>query len=145
MSMSDMKDYQTILSKKKAPIAGILAAAAVLLTLFIIGDGTPPSWLTWAATVPAWVIIGLTASARLHDITELGKRWFIRRLGMILAASGALALIAAPLLGYSNSFPTWRGSCMYWGFALSWLTTPNMPPWWKYISGDYKLAKGQQA
>lgn len=140
-----MRDYQMILSNNKLSIIGTLLAATVLLTLFMVGDGAAPSWLTWALTLPAWVIIGLTAAARLHDIIELGKRWFIRRLGMILVASGALALIVAPLLGYSNSFPTWRDSCMYWGFALSWLTTPNMPPWWKYISGEYKLAKGQQA
>ena len=139
-----MRDYQMILSNNKLPIIGTLVAATVLLTLFMVGDGAAPSWLTWALTLPAWIITGLTAAARLHDITELGKRWFIRRLGMILVASGALALIVAPLLGYSNSFPTWRGSCLYWGFALSWLTTPNMPPWWKYINGDWKLEEGQQ-
>lgn len=134
-----------ILSDNKSSIIATLVAAAVLLALFATASGTPPSWITWGATVPAWIIAGLTAAARLHDITELGKRWFVRRLGMILVASGALALIAAPVLGYSNSFPTWRSSCIYWGFALSWLTTPNMPPWWKYISGEWKLAKGQQA
>lgn len=134
-----------ISSKNKSTIIGTTVAALTLLTIFTVGPGTPPSWWTWAATVPAWIIVGISASARLLDITELGKRWLIRRVGMILVASGALALIAAPLLEYSNSFPTWRASCMYWGFALSWLTTPNMPPWWKYISGEYKLAKGQQA
>ena len=134
-----------ILSEHKSAIAGTAIAAVVLLAIFTLGPGAGPSWLTWAATVPAWVIVGLSAAARLLDITELGKRWLVRRIGMILVASGAWALIVSPLLGYSNSFPTWRTSCMYWGFALSWLTTPNMPPWWKYISGEYKLAKGQQA
>lgn len=143
--MKDMRDYQMISNKNKSSIIGTLIAAIVILVLFVLGSAATPSWLTWAVTLPAWLIIGLTAAARLHDITELGKRWFLRRLGMILAASGALALIVAPMLGYSNSFPTWRGSCIYWGFALSWLTTPNMPPWWKYISGEYKLTKGQQA
>lgn len=135
----------TLSKKDKLSLIGTMLCAVVLLTLFMMGDGLPPSWLTWGAAVPAWIVIGLTAAARLHDITDLGKRWFIRRLGMILVASGALALILAPLLGYSNSFPTWRSSCIYWGFALSWLTTPNMPPWWKYINGDWKLKKGQQA
>lgn len=140
-----MKDYLKILSNNKASVLSMTVAAVVILALFYAASGTPPSWITWFATVPAWIIVGLTAAARLHDITELGKRWFVRRLGMILVASGALALITAPVLGYSNSFPTWRSSCIYWGFALSWLTTPNMPPWWKYISGEWKLAKGQQA
>lgn len=134
-----------ISSKMIHSTVGTITAAAVILLLFTVIGDVAPSWLTWAATVPAWVISGLTAAARLHDITEIGKRWFVRRLGMIMVASGALALIAAPIMGYSNSFPTWRGSCLYWGFALSWLTTPNMPPWWKYISGEWKLAKGQQA
>lgn len=133
-----------ISNKHKSSVIGTLLAAVVLLTLFAFASEAKPSWFTWAITVPAWAIVGVTASARLLDITEIGKRWFVRRLGMILVASGVLALIAAPMLGYSNSFPTWRSSCIYWGFALSWLTTPNMPPWWKYISGEYKLKKGQQ-
>lgn len=134
-----------ILSKQeKLSLFGTGLAACIILTLFLFIGDLAPSWLTWGATVPAWLIIGLTAAARLHDITEHGKRWFIRRLGMILVASGALALIVAPLTGYSNSFPTWRASCLHWGFALSWLTTPGMPPWWKYINGDWKLKEGQQ-
>lgn len=145
MSTSDMRNYQMTSSNNVPSLIGMLVAAAVLLVLFAVGGDTPPSWLTWCVTLPAWAIVGLTAAARLYDITELGKRWHVRRLGMILVASGALALAVAPLLGYSNSFPTWRGSCIYWGFALSWLTTPNMPPWWKYISGEWKLDKGQQA
>lgn len=140
-----MRDYLKTLSDNRSSIVGTLAGALVLLTLFSLGDNARPSWGTWLATLPAWAIVGVTAAARLHDITEIGKRWFVRRLGMILVASGALALAVAPLLNYSNSFPTWRGCCLYWGFALAWLTTPNMPPWWKYISGEKKLARGQQA
>lgn len=134
-----------ISNKQKSSAIGIVGAAIVLLTLFTLGPTAAPSWVTWAVTVPAWLILGVTAAARLLDITDDGIRWFVRRLGMILVASGALALIAAPLLGYSNAFPTWRSSCLQWGFALAWLTTPGMPPWHKYVSGEWRLKKGQQA
>ena len=135
----------TLSKSDKLSLIGTLVCSMVLLALFTIASDLQPSWFTWGASLPAWVIVGLTAAARLHDITELSKRWFVRRLGMILVAAGALALIIAPVMGYSNSFPTWRASCLYWGFALSWLTTPGMPPWWKYINGEWKLKKGQQA
>jgi hypothetical protein len=119
-------------------------AVLVLLGVNFIVTTFPRGWISWAASVPALLIIAITALARMRDITDTGTRWLVRRLGMILAGTSALALLLGPLLNYQSMYPSWTQVCIYWGFALAWLTTPNMPPWWKYINGDFKLRKGQQ-
>lgn len=131
-------------NKNKKAVLQISAAAIIILALHLIGDSLVPGWLTWALGAPALVIITTTAAARVHDITGMEMRWFVRRLGMLLAAGGAVSLLLAPILGYTNAFPTWRSVALQWGFALAWLTTPNMPPWWKYITGEYRLNKDQR-
>lgn len=120
-------------------------AAAIILTLHWFSGYLERGWISWSFALPPLTIIFLTALARMKDITALGKRWFFRRLGFLLAAGGSLVLGAAPIMGYAGSFPSWRAVFLFWGVALVWLTTPYQPPWWKYISGEWKLKKGEQA
>lgn len=122
----------------------VTAATGLLLALHWFSTDLQPGWVSWGLTLPALAILALTAVARVHDITATGKRWFTRRMGLILVAAACAALAAAPMLGYSNGFPSWRQVALYWGMALTWITTPNMPPWWRYISGEWKLKRGQQ-
>jgi hypothetical protein len=124
---------------------GGLALAAAILAAYWLGSDLTPSMTTWALSVPPLAIIIITVAARLQDITALGLRWWIRRAGMLAVGCAAVGLIAAPLMGYVASIPTWRELLLYWGIALTWLTTPNMPPWHKYITGEFRLNKGQQA
>ena len=120
-------------------------AAVILLLLHWFSENLERGWLSWSFCLPPLAIILFTALARLNDITAIGTRWFVRRIGYLLAAGGSLAVIAAPLMGYATSFPSWRVMFLFWGIALAWITTPNMPPWWKYVSGEWKLKKGEQA
>lgn len=123
-----------------------LALAAVLmLGIHWLTTSLPRGWLSWATCLPAWAIIITTAIARLNDITATGKKWFVRRIGLILVASGTASLALSPVLGYAGSYPSWRAAIVFWGLALAWLTTPHMPPWWKYISGEETLQPGEQA
>lgn len=121
----------------------IVLAGLIFLGAHYASSGLPLDWRTWALSVPALIIIMLTAIARAQDIRGVNRRCFVRRMGFILAGAGALSLALAPLLGYTNSFPSWRAVVLYWGFALTWLTTPGMPPWHRYISGEWKVKKGQ--
>lgn len=134
------------LSKKnRDSLLQLLILSLVVQIVFWMGTSLTPGWTTWAVCLPAWTIVVLTAASRIRDISAIGKRWMVRRLGLLLVGAAALSSAAAPLLGYSNSFPTWRSVFLIWGFALCWLTTPQLPPWWAYINGDIKLRKGQQA
>jgi len=134
-----MKGYNRVIAKQT------VLAALVLLTLNWVGPEFTPGWATWAATLPAWLIIAITTLARVKDITAVGKNWFFRRISLTLAGAGSTALAVAPLIGYSNAFPSWYTVLTFWGVAGLLLTSPHQPPWWKYISGEWRLKKGQQA
>lgn len=123
----------------------ILTAALLLLGVHYASTELPRDWRAWAVSLPPLSVIVITALARADDIKGTDFRCFVRRIGFILAGAGALSLAVAPVLGYTNSFPSWRAVTLYWGFALTWLTTPGMPPWWKYVSGEYKLKENQSA
>lgn len=120
------------------------AVAAAILAIVNIMSGIPAGWLTWALALPAWLIIAITTLARAKDITANGKRWQVRRASMTLAGASCMALAAAPVLGYSNAFPTWYMVLAFWGITGILVTSPHQPPWWAYINGDWKLKKGQQ-
>lgn len=129
---------------KLSSIQAILAAVIVVASMWLV-EAAGVGWLTWGLSLPPLAVIILTALARAYDIKDLSARGFTRKMGMILVAASAASLLVSPLLGYTLSFPLWRQVMLYWGFALAWLTTPNMPPWWKYVSGEYKLKENQSA
>lgn len=86
--------------------------------------------------VIAATLILITAFARLNDIrrTQTGKRWWVRRVGLLLVSVSMVMMIASY---FTVATPYWNQVMRLtglWGFALTWLTTPGMPPWWKYIS-----------
>jgi hypothetical protein len=119
-------------------IKPFLASVAILFGLYLASLFIPPGWATYAAIVPAALVCALTALARTNDIGVecLGTRWHVRRVGLILAGAGAVMLLATPFT--SMTFPTWRAVIFVWGIALTWITTPNMPPWHDYITGRYR-------
>lgn len=134
-----------MLTKKMlSALQAILAACIIVASMWLV-EASGVGWFTYTlSAVPLGIII-ITAIARAYDIMDTTWRGFARKIGMILVASSAASLLAAPLLGYFGSFPLWRNVMLYWGFALAWLTTPNMPPWWKYISGGKELDDGKSA
>lgn len=84
----------------------------------------------------AAIVIFVTAIARLNDVkrSQNSKRWWVRRVGLLLVSVSMVMLIAAY---FTVGTPYWNQVMRLtglWGFALTWLTTPGMPPWWKYIS-----------
>jgi hypothetical protein len=132
-----MKGYNKVI------LSQTLAAVGLLLVMTFLPDLTP-GWMTWGLAFPAWTIIGVTTLARAKDITANSKRWIARRTAMTLTGAGCTAMAAAPLLGYTYAYPTWYTVLTFWGLAGILVTSPQQPPWWKYINGEYKLKKGQQ-
>lgn len=85
--------------------------------------------------IPALILLA-TAVARVNDIKkeQNSKRWWVRRLGLLLVSVSMIIFIASHFLVAS---PYWKAIMTLtglWGFALTWITTPGMPPWHKYIS-----------
>lgn len=84
----------------------------------------------------AALILLVTAVARLNDIkrSQSSKRWWFRRFGLLLVTICMVMFIASY---FTTAVPYWKEimqMCGLWGFALTWITTPGMPPWHKYIS-----------
>lgn len=115
------------------------AAIVVLLFVYLASMSVYRGWWTWLIDLPALAIMLATSIARVYDISERSKRWFVRRVGFIMAGTSVLAIGLAPLLGYTTAFPSWRGVVFSYGIAFVWLTTPGQPPWWKYINGTKKI------
>lgn len=86
--------------------------------------------------IVAAAIIMLISVARLNDIDreKNEKRWWFRRLGLLMVFVSMVMTIAAY---FTITAPYWdmiRKILFIWGIAISWITTPNQPPFWKYIA-----------
>lgn len=98
--------------------------------------------LWYLLTVPAWIVLVITATARLADIGP--KQWKLRdhfrRLGLI-----GIGVIAAVGLATPFTMDSWiydepdiRYFGVSWAWAVVWMTTEGMPPWWDYILGVHR-------
>lgn len=91
---------------------------------------------------PAWVILFLTATARLADMdrTQWAAVDHARRIGYVMGATAFVVMLYAPLSKEAWAFPTstWRGSLLAWSWAITAVTTPGMPPWWDFILGVHR-------
>lgn len=84
----------------------------------------------------AALIVLITAVARLNDIKreQNTKRWWVRRMGLLLVSVSMTMHIASYFTVASEHWYDILRITGLWGFALTWITTPGMPPWWKWIS-----------
>ena len=124
----------------KSKLIAILSALACLFVTYIVVQQSPALWLTWATGLPAALIVAITALVRGNEIPTEVDSWrsHLRRAGFFFAGIGAVSFMISPLKG---SWPGWNAWFMIWGIAATWVTTPNMPPWWDYISGKKRLRK----
>lgn len=126
-----------------------LIIVALLMGLYFLSLAVKPGWITWAISAAGLFIIAVTVLARLNDITpdQTSKEWQARRVGLVLAGASAIGLMFnEPLVVLLHGidaaiFPTWRDVSFKWGITLMLLTTPQQPPWWKYITGEYKTVR----
>ena len=118
------------------PIALIVICG---LALYLGGITIEAGLASYLASIPALLVLAVTALARVNDIkrSNVGWLWQARRVGLVAVGAAAITFLHAPLFDVTAS-PTWKDLLMYYGFALTWITTPNMPPWWKYVSGEVK-------
>lgn len=113
----------------------IVTATALLMGIYGCTIAIKPGLLTTILSTIPLLGIAATALARVNDIGQgkNSKRWQARRVGLTMAGIGALALCATPIMGLDGP-PPWKDVIFEWGIMLTWLTTPHMPPWWRWIS-----------
>ena len=86
--------------------------------------------------VVAAIIILVTAVARINDIKkeQKSKRWWARRIGLFLVSVAMIMVVASYFFTQGPHWFQIARLFTLWGVALTWLTTPGLPPWWRYIS-----------
>ena len=126
----------------KLPLIVSIFAVALL---YWFGALQKPSFFTWGLQLPALVVLCVTALARVNDISKERTAWIWqwRRIGLTLVGVCSAAWMFAPFQE-TPDFPSWKTVMLAWGFALSWISTPGMPPWWKYVSGEARLPEEQR-
>lgn len=97
----------------------------------------------WALlSFPAWLILAITAAARLHDMApeDWAPRDHVRRAGMIGAGFLSALMAFAPFtLGWWKvPAADWLTTSLAWSWAFIWLTTKGTPPWWDFILGVHR-------
>lgn len=114
-------------------------AVCCLAVVYSAAAFHPAGPVTSALMIPACVVILLTALARANDIgpEHMGWLWQVRRMGLVLAGSGAVMYMFSPWTEGGEHAP-WRAVVLAYGIALAWLTTPVLPPWWDYMTGRYR-------
>jgi hypothetical protein len=82
----------------------------------------------------ALFIISITMLARANDLRwRPGMKWNARLLGFILAGCAPIGIV-----GYEWAKADWPSlyeAVFRVGLMLVFVTTPYLPPWWKWISG----------
>lgn len=122
----------------KSKLLSFAFAAVCLALTYFISTQPPPGFAAWLAGLPAAVIVAITALVRGNDLPVEVETWrgHVRRAGFYFTGVYAVSFIFRPL---SGDWPGWYSLLALWGGAGTWLTTPNMPPWWDYVSGKKQL------
>lgn len=127
-----MTGGSSLTQKIKQGSFGLLALSMTYAASFV-----HPGWGSYLATFPALSIIAATSLVRIVDMQGWEIHHAIRRTGFLMVLAFATAIAVSPFTD-TPTFPTWTMMVGCWGLAGCWLTTPNMPPWWKWVSGQYK-------
>lgn len=96
-----------------------------------------PGWVSYFISLPAFAVIAATATSRIVDMQGWELHHAVRRTGFLLMIAYVAAMTISPFTE-TPTFPSWYAVVGTWGLTMCWLTTPNMPPWWKWVSGQYK-------
>lgn len=138
----DFLKQQAVEAKDVAKLQWKSFVMAVLAIAFFYTMSllSPPGWVSYAFMMPPALVVALTALARVNDIgpEQMGARWQVRRISLIMVGAGAVMMISTPFIQVPV-FPSWRSVVLMYGFAGAWMTTPGMPPWDYYMTGAYRF------
>lgn len=119
-------------------LAHMVIAFLALLVVYYATQHIKAGTLTWLISLPAVIVVGITAIARANDITKESSEpvWVVRKVGLALVAGACMFVILQP---FTNSdVISWRTVLFSYGLAMCWTTTPGAQPWFDYITGIYK-------
>lgn len=87
-----------------------------------------------AISTASLLVVSATMLARANDLRwRKGWHWNVRLVGFVLAGVMPIGIIG---YDYATSTMPSLYECLFrFGVGLVFLTTPYLPPWWKWISG----------
>lgn len=90
---------------------------------------------------PAWLVLALTAAARLADSEE--RHTFIdhlRILAWVGIGTTSVLILAGPWLAdwWLSPPSTWRGTMMGYSWAVAEIAKRGIVPWWDFIIGVHR-------
>lgn len=83
----------------------------------------------------ALVLISITMLCRANDLRwRAGWKWQIRLAGFVIVGAMPFGIIAVEWA--THTWPSPYETAFRIGLFLVFVTTPHLPPWWKWISGE---------
>lgn len=125
-------------------IIPFICIVSVVMGFYYASRFVAPGWITYCLSSLSVALIGVTALARVNDIPHenTAVQWQVRRLGLVLVGAACMGLLFAPWVTRHDAvgpdWPAWREVMFRVGVLFTWMTTPAMPPWHRYISGEFK-------
>lgn len=90
--------------------------------------------ILFIASAACLLLVSITMLARANDLRwRKGLLWNVRLIGFILAGCAPLGMVAVELMFLET--PNIYEVIFRVGIAAVFMTTPYLPPWWKWISG----------
>lgn len=81
------------------------------------------------------LIIAITMLCRANDLRwRSGLKWQVRMIGFVMCGALPVGIIGSEL--YEQNWPSPYEALFRLGLMFVFLTTPYLPPWWKWISGQ---------
>lgn len=89
----------------------------------------------FAISTLALIVVFLTMVCRANDLGfRKGWRPQLRQLGFVMCGTMPLGMV---LVGWAtDSYPSPYETLFHVGLALVFITTPNQPPWWRWLWGE---------
>lgn len=90
--------------------------------------------LWFIASAISLLVISITMLCRANDLRwRGGAKWAIRLVGFILCGALPLGMIGDEW--FSQKWPSPYEALFRVGLMFVFVTTPYLPPWWRWISG----------
>lgn len=89
---------------------------------------------TYFVSAISLAVIAITMLCRANDLRwRAGVKWQVRLIGFILCGALPVGILGSEL--FTQRWPTWYEAFFRFGLMCVFVTTPYLPPWWRWISG----------
>lgn len=81
------------------------------------------------------IVVGITMLCRANDLRWRKEvKWQIRLVGFVLCGALPLGIMGDEL--FTQNWPSPYEAFFRLGLMFVFVTTPYLPPWWKWIKGE---------